>query len=83
MNEEHKFKRGDKVMIRKDLIVGVPYNANGSGMDDIFTKSMKKYSGKVVNVDASDGGRFIIDEDNGKNVWTENMITDDIQTIIE
>lgn len=72
-----KFKRGQEVTIRDDLVVGKDY------MDDRFDERMKNMVGKTVTIRYVDNisGRFLIIQ--AKGVWNEKMIRDYTQLIIE
>lgn len=64
-----KYKVGDKVRVRKDLVVDKRYGI------DVFTEGMKKYSGKtmtVVNIIST--GKYEFKEDNKTWSWTDEML---------
>ena len=63
------FKVGDKVRIKKNLVVGNYYNGWR------FDAERKEYVGKIVTVGyVSDENFILIGEDGENKVWTEEMI---------
>lgn len=67
-----KYKVGDKVKIREDLVVDM-------GRDGVrVTESMLKYAGKVVRIRKKFNliGVYEIDADNKEYVWTDEMLED-------
>ena len=66
-----KYKVGDKVRVREDLIVGKIYG------DDKFLINMKKYSGKTMTVSKIvKEGKYKLKEDTGHWNWTDEMLED-------
>lgn len=71
-------KRGKKVRVRADLVVGEYYE---SGMDSRrFTEEMSEYAGQVVTVGNHAGQIFIIRENNGEFVLNTAMATEPYET---
>ena len=62
-----KYKVGDKVRVRKDLVVNSYYG----GAD--FVEEMKSFIGKVVTISKVIGNDYKILEDNGDYVWTKEI----------
>ena len=68
-------RKGEKVLIRKNLKVDKFYRI--SGQHDVYSQSMSRRSGFVtVNATNSEGTRFFIDEDYASNVWNLLMVID-------
>ena len=65
-----KYKVGDRVRIRTDLIANTLYS------EYYFVKEMDRYKGKVANIIGVDLYYYRIDIDNGKYVWTDDMLED-------
>lgn len=63
-----KYKVGDRVRIRTDLIINTLYS------EYYFVKEMDRYKGKVANIIGVDLYYYRIDIDNGKYVWTDDML---------
>lgn len=64
-----KYKIGDKVRIREDLIVGEDYGR------DTFVKGMKKYIGREASVvDIDDLSEYELDIDDFAWSWTDEML---------
>lgn len=63
-----KYKVGDKVKIREDLIVD---NVYGS---DSFTEEMERYKGKTATIADIYMDKYEIDIDDGSWCWTDEMI---------
>lgn len=59
-----KYKVGDKIKVRSDLIVGQEY------CDVFFIEEMKEYKGKEVTINSIN---YDIKEDNSLCCWTEEM----------
>lgn len=68
-----KYKVGDKVKIREDLIVGNTYGA------DSFADEMEQYKGKTATITYICGNRYDIDLDDGDWYWTDEMFEDDVE----
>ena len=64
-----KYKVGDRVNVRSDLVLGECYN------DWHFVNSMAKYMGKTVTIASYSNlsGTYHIKEDGGMHGWGENM----------
>ena len=65
-----KYKVGDKVKIREDLVVGKQYGV------DIFVKSMKAYKGDTAIITSIDDNTYCIDIDSNNWHWTDEMFED-------
>ena len=62
-----KYKVGDKVRVRKDLVIDSSY-----GRED-FVEEMKSFIGKVVTISKVIDEEYLILEDDGDYAWTEEM----------
>lgn len=62
-----KYKVGDKVRVRKDLVIDSNY-----GRED-FVEEMKSFIGKVVTISKVIDEEYMILEDDGDYAWTEEM----------
>lgn len=65
-----KYKVGDKVKIREDLIVGNDYGSDG------FVEEMEQYKGKTATITGAFMGKYDIDIDDGDWSWTDEMLED-------
>lgn len=66
-----KYNVGDKVRVRKDLVVDRAYG------NDAFTVDMKKYSGKTMTVDEiTPRNTYKLKGDVGRYNWTDEMLED-------
>lgn len=66
-----KYKVGDKVRVRKDLVVGKEYG------DNVFIADMKKYSGKIMTVGGiTVTGDYTFKEDANIWYWSDEMLED-------
>lgn len=63
-----KYKVGDKVKIREDLIIGKYYGG------DSFMQEMAKFRGKIVTIRDIDCGEYTIEELKFGWHWTDEMI---------
>lgn len=64
-----KYKIGDKVKVRKDLIVDKFYGK------EIFVKEMKKWRGKTLTIDNISPPLYRTEETGSWN-WTDEMFED-------
>ena len=62
-----KYKVGDKVRVRKDLVIDSSY-----GRED-FVSEMKQFVGKIVTISKMIDEEYMILEDDGDYAWTEEM----------
>lgn len=75
-----KFKIGDSVMIKKDLITGVKYyNEDGTG--DIFTSRMRKYRGEEAVIIEVNSMGYKLDIDDF-HTYTESMLEDPYDELV-
>lgn len=65
-----KYKVGDKVKIREDLIVGNEYGA------DDFAEEMELYKGGIATITDIYNNKYFIDVDDGEWHWTDEMFED-------
>lgn len=72
-----KYKVGDKVKIREDLIVD---NVYGS---DSFAEEMAQYKGKTATITDVYRDKYEIDIDNGSWYWTDEMFEDKDNAVVE
>ena len=73
-----KYKIGDKVRIKSDLIVGKTYKGE-DGMDSCYVvQNMLKYQKQTATIIRvlGNGRGYKIDLDNGSCVWTYEMLED-------
>jgi len=77
---EFKFKIGDKVKVRNDLIIDEAYAMENSDFYNTFEKQMAKYKGKIVTIDGFYGKEYFIREDGGEWGWTDEMFERYIMT---
>jgi len=68
-----KFKVGDSVTIRKDLIIGKKYNKYIS-----FVDRMMDYKGKKTTIKKIDRGHITLAIDGGYWNWAEDMLENPI-----
>ena len=64
-----KYKIGDKVIVREDLIAGENYGK------DVFTSAMVSFKGKVVTISKVIGFKYEIEEDDKTWNWTDEMFS--------
>ena len=64
-----KYKIGDKVIVREDLISGEQYGK------DVFTSAMVSFKGKVVTISKVIGFKYEIEEDDKTWNWTDEMFS--------
>ena len=62
-----KYKVGDKVRVREDLVADQWYG------DDIFTPEMDSFKGQVVTIKKIRENKYVIEEDHGDWNWTDEM----------
>ena len=62
-----KFKVGDKVRVRKDLVLNHTYG------NYFFVSIMEKFKGKIVTIISVCNNRYEIEEDNKRCYWTDEM----------
>lgn len=62
-----KYKVGDKVRIREDLVMGVYYGCA------IVVDDMKDMGGSVVTIERVCGNGYYIEEDPDEYCWTDEM----------
>ena len=72
-----KYKVGDKVKIREDLIVDVRYDGE-RGYKDTFVDEMVPYLGKIATITMVRDrvGKYKLDIDGGDWAWTLDMLED-------
>ena len=70
-----KYKVGDKVLIRRDLICGQRYYNENSQVFDIMTHYKTLFCGKVVTIGAIDERfqKYYIKENPHMFSWTDGM----------
>ena len=64
-----RYKIGDKVIVREDLISGERYGK------DVFTSTMVSFKGKVVTISKVIGFKYEIEEDDKTWNWTDEMFS--------
>lgn len=71
-----KYKVGDKVRVRKDLVVDESYG------DLTFMDSMEQHKGQVVTIESVDSdGDYTLEEDNCDWCWNDEMLEDVVDDI--
>ncbi|MFC0903670.1 hypothetical protein ACFHWD_03075 [Clostridium sp. MT-14] len=63
-----KYKVGDKVKIREDLITNKEYG------DDVFADDMEGYKGRIAYITDTCCESYELDVDNGSWPWTDEML---------
>ena len=72
-----KYKVGDKVKIREDLIVGNKYGA------DTYVDDMEQYKGEITTVaKITDNNKYKLDID-GYWCWTDEMLEDCVNPALD
>lgn len=68
-NKTMRYKAGDKVKVRGDLVVGKKYDG------EHFIEDMTQYRGKIVTIDrvGTDNLKYLIKDDNHSYWWTDEM----------
>lgn len=72
-----KYKVGDKVKIREDLIVDNEYGS------DSFAEEMKQYKGKTATITDTYMSKYEIDIDDGDWCWTDEMLEDCVNSALD
>ena len=70
---------GDTVVVKSDLRTDIDYYMKSgprATMCNSVTEKMKRYAGKVVHVADYINGQYLIEEDDYKWVWTDDMFED-------
>ena len=71
-----KYKIGDKVRVRDDLICYEWYKMHDSETYDSVNTEMQEFKGKEVTILADNSfGKYLIKEDNGDYHWTDEMFS--------
>ena len=71
-----KYKVGDKVRVRDDLICYELYKMHDSETYDSVNTEMQEFKGKEVTILADNSfGKYLIKEDNGEWHWTDEMFS--------
>ena len=68
-NTNMKYKIGDKVRVREDLIAEKQYGK------DFFVSEMNPFKGQIVTIKIVKDGGYVIEEDSGEWYWTEGMLS--------
>lgn len=69
-----RYKLGDKVTIRKDLVVKRYYFGDNTGFNVLFVKDMKKFLGRTATIVRLCNSSYKLDIDNGLWFWTDEML---------
>ena len=64
-----KYKVGDKVRVREDLIAEKQYGK------DFFVSEMNPFKGQIVTIKIVKDGGYVTEEDSGEWYWTEGMLS--------
>ena len=64
-----KYKVGDKVRVREDLIAEKQYGK------DFFVSEMNPFKGQIVTIKIVKDGGYVIEEDSGEWYCTEGMLS--------
>lgn len=78
---ETKFKIGDKVKIRKNLLPGEIYCSQNVSIK--FTKEMDKYKGKRCKVISAGKSGYLLNIDHKENLWSPDMLEQEILDEVE
>ena len=72
---EDTYHKGDKVIVREDLVALRSYRFHGFDSDVIFVSSMSKYKGQTVTIKSQPrpGHGYHIKEDGGLWNWSDDM----------
>ena len=62
-----KYKIGDKVRVREDLVAEKQYGK------EVFVSQMISFKGQIVTIKTVKDSRYIIEEDCGDWYWTNGM----------
>lgn len=70
-----KYKVGDKVRVRSDLVVGENYKMKDEVRSSCgFVTDMKKFCGRIVTIESIIGNkRYLLEEDVEKWLWVDEM----------
>lgn len=66
-----KYKVGDKVKVREDLVVDKEYGS------DVFIEEMEQHKGKTATITLVCHDKYCIDLDEGEWYWTDEMFEDE------
>lgn len=66
-----KYKDGDRVVVRNDLVVSERYFMDGNINADTFVERMKPFLGQTVTIVSTSYGKYRIKE--GPCNWTDEM----------
>lgn len=69
-----RYKLGDKVTIRKDLVVKKFYFDDSKYWSSMFVKDMKKFLGRTATIVRLCNSSYKLDIDNGLWFWTDEML---------
>lgn len=69
-----RYKLGDKVTIRKDLVVKRYYFGDNTGFNVLFVKDMKKFLGRTAIIVSLCNSSYKLNIDNGLWFWTDEML---------
>lgn len=72
-----KYKVGDKVRVKEDLVVGNRYGTQA------FIEDMKKYSGKTMTISRASSNTYYFKEDKDEWFWTDEMIEGKVLCIMK
>lgn len=76
MSKNFKYKVGDKVIVREDLIKGDQYYMENTGKRDVVVEAMLKFRGKTVTINRTTTlGEYKISEDGAEWNWTDEMFS--------
>lgn len=78
MEEEYKYKIGDKVIVIKNPSIDASYYMEDGIVSNSFVSEMVKY--QIVTIEKYDMAQYKVKEDNGEWGWTDGMFVGLIST---
>ncbi|MGN0656956.1 MAG: hypothetical protein ACI4KR_09185 [Ruminiclostridium sp.] len=68
---ETKYKPGDKVFVRSDLIVDEPYSMESTHVTNYVVDEMLDWCGQIVTISGIHNDQYLIEED--RFCWVDGM----------
>lgn len=79
VNGKHKFQVGQRIRVRRDLIIGFGYSNHDGTRETEFTEYMTKNRGKIVEILEIRNGRYLVSNDE-YNLYSDEMLSDLTET---